>query len=291
MADVLLDTLLDALKMLPFLLAVYLLIEFFEHKAVDKIRMALGNERLGVVSGALLGIFPACGFSVAAANLYAEKLITAGTLIAVFVSTSDEAIPILASRPEQAKWLLPLIIVKVIYAIIAGIIVNLLFKITRIDHDEPHITHHTEHIHESGEHHHCPHCDSNKGIVESAVRRSLSIFLFILLTSFLLNTLIWFIGEDKLSVVLMTNSFAQPFIAALVGMIPNCSASVVLSELFASGALSFGALAAGLSAGAGVGMLVLLRVNHDAKQNAALISSLYVLSALLGVLLQVLNIG
>lgn len=291
MVDILIDTVLDALKMLPFLIAVYLLIEFFEHKAVDKIRMALGNEKLGIVSGALLGIFPACGFSVAASNLYAEKLITAGTLIAVFISTSDEAIPILASRPEQAKWLLPLILVKVIYAIIAGVLVNLLFKITKIDCDKPHIKHNTEHVHENGEHHHCAHCDSNKGIIESAVRRSISIFLFILLTSFILNTIIWLIGEENLSVLLMTNSFAQPFIAALVGMIPNCSASVVLSELFASGALSFGSLAAGLSAGAGVGMLVLWRVNHDAKQNTLIVGSLYVLSALLGVLIQVLNIG
>lgn len=291
MVDVLLDSLIDSLKMLPFLLIVYFVIETFEHKAVDKIRKVFGNEKLGIVSAAILGVFPECGFSVAAANLYAEKIITAGTLIAVFISTSDEAIPILISSPGQAKWLLPLIAVKVIYAMIAGLIVNLLFKITKLDHDKAHITQHSEHVHESGEHHHCAHCDSEKGIIESTLRRSFSIFLFILLTSFVLNTIIWLVGEDKLSALLMTNSFAQPFIAALIGLIPNCSASIVLSELFASGALSFGSLAAGLSAGAGVGMLVLLRVNHDVKQNVTLLSSLYLLSALLGIVLQALNIG
>lgn len=291
MVDVLLDTLIDALKMLPFLLAVYFIIETFEHKAVDKIRKVFGNQKLGIVSAALLGVIPECGFSVAAANLYAERIITAGTLIAVFVSTSDEAIPILVSSPGQVKWLLPLIACKVIYAMLAGLIVNLLFNITKLDQDKPQIKHHSEHVHEAGEHHHCAHCDSEKGIIESTLRRSFSIFLFILLTGFVLNTLIWLIGEDKLSALLMTNSFAQPFIAALIGMIPNCSASVVLSELFAAGALSFGSLAAGLSAGAGVGMLVLIRVNHDQKQNAALLSSLYLLSALLGIVLQLLNIG
>lgn len=288
MLDVLLDSLIDALKMLPFLVAVYLIIELLEHKAVDKIRNLLHSERLGIVSGALLGIFPQCGFSVAAANLYAERLITAGTLIAVFISTSDEAIPILASKPDQAKWLLPLIAVKVIYAIIAGFIVNLIFKITKFDHLEAHLDHHSEHIHEGGEHHHCAHCDSEKGIIESALKRSISIFLFILLTSFVLNTIIWLVGEDKISALLMTNSIVQPFIATLIGMIPNCAASVVLSELFAQGALSFGSLAAGLSAGAGVGMLVLVRVNHNQKQNAMLIGLLYLLSALLGIVLQIL---
>ena len=288
MLDVLLDTLIDALKTLPFIIIVYLIIELLEHKAVDKIRKAFENEHLGVVSAALLGVFPECGFSVAAANLYAEKLISAGTLIAVFISTSDEAIPILVSSPGQIKWLLPLLGIKVVYAIIAGFFVNFLFKITKLDHSKSHIESHSEHVHEGGEHHHCAHCDSEKGIVESALRRSASIFLFILLTSFVLNTIIWFVGEDKLAELLNTGKYLQPFIAALIGLIPNCASSIVLSELFVSGALGFGALAAGLSAGAGVGMMVLMRVNHNPKQNAALLASLYGLSVLLGLVLQLL---
>lgn len=288
MVDVLLDTLLDALKMLPFLILVYFIIELLEHKAAGKIRKIFSHDRLGIVSAALLGIFPECGFSVAAANLYAERLITAGTLVAVFISTSDEAIPILASNPGQIKWLLPLIAIKLFYAIIAGFVVNLLFRLTRLDREEKHVEHHSEHIHEGGEHHHCAHCDSGKGIIESTLIRSLSIFLYILAIGFVLNTAIWLIGEDRLGALLMTNSLAQPFAAALIGLIPNCAASVVLSELFVSGALSFGSLAAGLSAGAGVGMVVLLRVNHSAKQNAAILASLYLLSALLGVALHIL---
>lgn len=288
MLDILIDSLLDALKMLPFLFVVYLIIELLEHKAMDKIRAVLRSDRLGIVSGALLGVFPQCGFSVAAANLYAERLITAGTLVAVFVSTSDEAIPILASSPGKMKWLIPLLLIKVIYAIIAGFIVNIIFKMTKLDQLKPHVEHHSEHIHEAGEHHHCAHCDSEKGIIESALKRAISIFLYILLTSLVLNTVIWLIGEDKISALLMTNSVVQPFISALIGMIPNCAASVVLSELFVSGALSFGSLAAGLSAGAGVGLLVLIRVNHNQKQNAILVGLLYILSVLLGIILQIL---
>lgn len=288
MLDILIDSLLDALKMLPFLFVVYLIIELLEHKAMDKIRAVLRSDRLGIVSGALLGVFPQCGFSVAAANLYAERLITAGTLVAVFVSTSDEAIPILASSPGKMKWLIPLLLIKVIYAIIAGFIVNIIFRMTKLDQLKPHVEHHSEHIHEAGEHHHCAHCDSEKGIIESALKRAISIFLYILLTSLVLNTVIWLIGEDKISALLMTNSIVQPFISALIGMIPNCAASVVLSELFVSGALSFGSLAAGLSAGAGVGLLVLIRVNHNQKQNAILVGLLYILSVLLGIILQIL---
>lgn len=288
MSDVIFDTLIDAFKMLPFLVAVYLIIEFIEHRAVDKIRAAFSSRHLSVISAAALGLFPQCGFSVAAANLFSEHLITAGTLIAVFISTSDEAIPIMASDSGSVKWLLPLLAVKFLYAIIAGFIVNALFNLLKLNHTEAHASHHSPHVHESGEHHHCASCDSGKGIIINALKRALSIFLFILATSFLLNLLIYFIGEERLSMLLLTDSLAQPLIAALIGLIPNCAASVVLSQLFVSGALSFGSLAAGLCSGAGVGMLVLFRVNRDMKQNLTILGLLYVLSALLGVILQLI---
>lgn len=288
MADIILDTLIDALKMLPFLLVAYLLIEFIEHKAVDKIRDAFSNERLGIISAAALGLFPQCGFSVAAANLFSERLITAGTMIAVFISTSDEAIPIFVSNTESIKWLLPLLAIKFLYAIIVGAVVDLLFKLCKLDHAQAHNHHNNTHIHEGGEHHHCADCDSNGSIIKNAVKRTISIFLFILLTSFILNTIIHYVGEERLSVLLMTNSFLQPFVAALIGLIPNCAASVVLSELFVSGALSFGSLTAGLCAGAGIGLLVLFKVNHNMKQNFLILGCLYSTSVLLGVILQLL---
>ena len=286
MLDILLDTTIDALKMLPFLLLVYLIIEFVEHKALDRLRAAFSSERLGVVSAAALGLFPQCGFSVAASNLYSEHLITAGTLIAVFISTSDEAIPIISSHPESVSWLLWLLLIKFVYAVIIGFIVNLIFKLTHLDlaHGESH--NHSKHMHEGGVHHHCAECDSNGGIIINALKRTLSIFVFIFIIGLILNTLIYFIGEERLSGLLLTNSIAQPFVAAMIGLIPNCAASVVLSELFVSGTLSFASLCAGLCAGAGVGILVLFRVNHCIKQNFAILGLLYLSSALLGLIMQ-----
>lgn len=287
MTEVILESLLDSLKTLPFLFVVYLIIEIVEHRAADKMRAALASDRIGVISAAALGLIPQCGFSVAAANLYSERLITAGTLIAVFISTSDEAIPIVASSSESVKWLLPLLGVKFLWAIIAGFAVNGLFKLLKLDHASVHINHPPVHIHESGEHHHCADCDSEGGILKNSIKRTLSIFVFIIVTSLLLNIVIYFIGEENLGKILLTNSVAQPFVAALIGLIPNCAASVVLSQLFVSGSLSFGALTAGLSAGAGVGMLVLFRVNRSMKQNFSILGTLYIVSVLIGVILQI----
>ncbi len=283
-----LHVLLDTLKTFPILFAAYLIIEIIEHKAMDKLRRAFASERLGVLSAAALGLFPQCGFSAAAANLYSEHLITAGTVAAVFVSTSDEAFPILAANPGSAKWFLPLLAVKFVWAIVVGFAVNFIFRLLRLDYEEEHHAahHHGEHYHEGGEHHHCKVCDSNAGIFKSALLRSLEVFAFILVTGLILEFILEGIGEEKLGVILMTDSILQPVLAALIGLIPSCCASVVLAELFVEGTVSFGALAAGLSAGAGVGMLVLFRSNRNMKQNFAMLGLVYLLSVLLGVVLQ-----
>lgn len=285
---ILIHSLLDSLSVLPFLLLVYIVIELIEHKAQDKLKSALSNSKFGVIGASALGLIPQCGFSVAAANLYSEGLITAGTLAAVFISTSDEAIPIIASTPGSVKWLLPLISIKFVYAIIAGFIVNAVFRMTKLDKAVE--THHTHsksvHVHEAGEHHHCSHCDSVAGIIKNAVIRTLSIFAFIFITTAVLDLLIKYIGESRIADFMASVGILEPLAAALVGLIPNCAASVVLSELFVNGAIGFGSLAAGLCAGAGVGLLVLFRVNKSSRQNFAMFGMLYGLSALLGVVIE-----
>jgi len=285
----LLHTLEHTWYMLPLLFLIYLLIETVEHKAMDKVRAVLAMKSFGIVGGAALGLFPQCGFSVAAANLYSERLISAGTVAAVFVATSDEAFPILLSNPASAKWFLPMLAIKLVFAVFTGFAVNGIFRLARLDNQKKseNISHLHEHHHEGGEHHHCSHCDSNRGIFSASVRRAVSVFLFVLVIGFLLNLLIEILGEDKLSRVLMNDSVFQPFIAALMGLIPNCAASIVTTELFVKGALSFGSLAAALSAGAGIGILVLFRVNRNIKQNFALLGLLYVFSALLGVFINI----
>ena len=275
--------------MLFVLFAVYLVIEFIEHKAMNRAKDVLSNKYYGIAAASALGLFPQCGFSVAAANLYAERLISAGTVAAVFISTSDEALPILIANKEAAKWLLPVLAIKFVWAVLVGFFVNAIFKLAKLDkHTHSHSHSHGEHGHEFGEHHHCEHCDSGKGIFQTAVKRSVSVVLFIFVTSLVLHLVIDLVGEENLKAVLMTNSLAQPFLSALIGLIPNCAASIVTTELFISGALGFGSLVAALSAGAGIGMLVLFRVNRDYKKNFALLGILYIMSALLGVVIELI---
>jgi len=288
----LLHTLEHSWYMLPVLFLVYLLIEFIGHRAMGKLKGAMSNPNLGIISGSALGLIPQCGFSVAVSNLYAEKLVTAGCVAAVFVATSDEALPILAANPDGIKWLLPLIGVKFVYAIICGYIVNLVFKLTKLDAEKKHSEHrhhgHSEHVHEGGEHHHCAHCDSGKGILHTAIVRSVSIFGFILLTAFAVNLAVELLGEDKLRAFLLTDSIFQPFLTALIGLIPNCAVSVLTANLFAAGTLGFGSLVSALSAGAGIGMLVLFRVNRNIKQNLTILGMLYLLSSVLGVIIEII---
>ncbi len=274
--------------MLPLLFIVYLLIETLEHKAMDKIKKALSSPHLGLFGAAALGLFPQCGFSVAAANLYSERLISAGAVAAIFIATSDEALPLLVAEP---KWLFVTMLLKFFFAVLVGVIVNLVFKLTRLDADKPkvsvhsHSHSHSEHIHEGGEHHHCSHCDSNSGIFKTAIIRAVSIFVFLFVTGFVLNLIIEFIGEDSLKILLMNGSIFQPFIAALIGLIPNCAASVITTTLFLEGTIGFGSLMSSLCVGSGVGALMLFRANRNMKQNLAIMGILYLSSALLGVIL------
>ncbi len=300
MLDTLLDTLKDSALMLPFLFLAFLLIETVGHKAMGKLRNALSNEGIGVVAASALGIFPQCGFSAAVVNLYAERLVKAGAVIAVFISTSDEALPMLfgavADSPEVTKKILPLILIKFVWAVIAGFITNFVFKIFGWGKIKPHTEHHhehhhehsAEHIHEGGEHHHCAHCDSNEGILENALKRTLWIFLYVLVISLVLNFVIYFVGMENIEKILMTDSIFQPFIAGVVGLIPNCAASVALTELYISGALSFASLVAGLCSGAGIGLVVLFRVNKSIKQNLIIVGMLYILSVAAGLLVSLL---
>lgn len=277
--------------MLIILFLVYLLIECIGHRVMGKLKGALSNPDLGIISGSALGLIPECGFSVAVSNLYAERLVSAGCVAAVFVATSDEALPLLAANPGSAKWLFLLIAIKFVYAVICGYAVNFVFKLTCLDkvsNCSEHRHHGSEHIHEGGEHHHCAHCDSGKGILHTAIIRSLSVFAFVLITSFAVNLAVELFGEDMLRGLLMTDSVFQPFLTALIGLLPNCAVSILTANLFAVGTLGFGSLVSALCSGAGIGMLVLFRVNRNMKQNFTLLGMLYILSALIGFVIEII---
>lgn len=280
MIDILLDAVIDSLKMLPFLFGAYLLIEYLEHKASDRLTGALSRMGgWGPVGGAVLGCLPQCGFSVAAANFYAGRVITIGTLAAVFIATSDEAIPILLAHPDQLHYIWPMILIKLLLAILVGILTDLVYSLaTKGKKEEP--------FHEI-----CEDCDCEKdGILKSALHHTLHIFVFLLLVNLVLGAAIHYIGEDTISKIMLSDTVFQPFVTALIGFIPNCASSVILTELFLAGSLSFGSVIAGLSTGAGLGLAVLFRINKKhMKQNFLIVGILYAASVAAGLLINLLT--
>ncbi len=286
------DTLLHSLRMLPLLFLTYLIIEIVEHKAADKLRRALGDSRGGVIGGAVLGLFPECGFSVAAANLYSEKLISAGVLAAVFIATSDEALPILLSMPETRHFFLHMLIIKLVCAIVAGYTLNGIIKLVSYknrEHNHAHAHPHHEHghVHEAGEHHHCEFCDSNEGILKNSLKRTLITALFIVVTVFVFHTIVSLVGEETIEYVMESARYFQPFITALIGLIPSCAVSVLLTGLFLEGVISFGALAAGLCAGAGAGIAVLFKSGRSFKDSLFITGYLWLFGSIAGLIISI----
>jgi len=275
--DIILDALIDTAKMLPFLFAVYLLIEYLEHKASDKLANSLRRlGPFGPVGGALFGCIPQCGFSVAVSNLYSGRLVSLGTLIAVYIATSDEAVPILLSNPQSVSEVWKLIAAKAVIAILAGLLVDGVMKFFHRRGNEENEPYHDL----------CEDCGCEEhGILYSAIKHTAQIFAFLFVVSLILGFAIYLLGEERLDRVLMTDSAFQPFLAALIGLIPNCSASVVLTNLYAAGSLSFGSVVAGLSTGAGLGLVVLFRTNKNLKQNISITALLYAIGAISGLII------
>lgn len=276
--DIIIDALLDSIKMLPFLYCAFLLMEFIEHHTEEKLAMTLekaGRSTLGGPAvGAALGCIPQCGFSIAASNLYASGIISAGTLMAVFISTSDEAIPVLLAHPEQASVLWKLILIKVIIAVIAGALFGILMKLVFKDKNDSHF----EDI--------CVDCGcENHSIWFSSFKHSLRIFIFVLIVNLIMGAVMTFAGEEAVSEALKGMGIFQPFAAALVGLIPNCASSVILTELYAVGGISFGTCAGGLCAGAGMGLAVLFRADKDIRKNLFFLGYLYAVGVISGIVI------
>ena len=281
--DALKDTVIDGLKMLPFLFIAYLILEYTEHRASDKLTHALAHSgKLGVPIGAALGLIPQCGFSVASSNLFCGRLITPGTLIAVFAATSDEALPILISVPGSGIKILWLVIFKTIFAVAAGYVFDMLFYHPHCS--QPHCRHDDERDSAYSHIYHDCGCEEGGGVLLPALRHTAHIFIFLLAVMFALNVGMGLLGEDRLAKVLLSDSPFQPLVTALVGLIPNCAASVALAKLYLLGAVSFPGVVAGLFTGAGVGLVVLFRVNRPMKENFRILAFLYFAGVAAGVL-------
>lgn len=273
----------DSIKMLPFLFLAYLLIEWLERHHGERIEQALaGGGRWGFVPGAVLGCVPQCGFSALAANLYASRVITPGALLAVFVATSDEAIPLLAAEPGMWGALPLLIIGKVVAGVVGGFLLDVPLRKVLPAGLYGGYAGYADDIDCHEEH------EEHSGIWLAALRHTVEIFLFILLFSFLIGFAFELIGEETITTFLTGMGIFQPMAAALVGLIPNCAASVLLAQLYAQGAITFGSLFAGLCAGAGIGLAVLWRVNPSWKQNLFMTGILWAGGSVCGILLQFL---
>ena len=284
MADVILDALLDTLKLLPFLFITYFILEIIERKAEDgSLKLVRQSGAWGPVIGSVLGLVPQCGFSASASNLYAQRLISAGTLLAVFLSTSDEVLPIMISSAAAPSVIIKVLATKLVAGIVVGLLVDKVFRFFKHSGE-------TVNLHEICEQEHC-HCEE-RGILVSSLLHTLQIAAFILIITFLLNTIIHYIGEDTLAGIILNRPIIGPIIAAMVGLIPNCASSIVITELFLSGAMSTGAMLSGLLAASGVGLLVLFRINkRHMAENLKLLCVLYAASVIIGICFDLLRIS
>ena len=278
MIDVIKDSLLDLLKLIPFLFVAFLLLEYIEHKMSKKNSVILvNNQKIGPIVGGVLGAFPQCGFSAMATKLFSSRVITLGTLISIYLATSDEMLPIMISNGTSIIIILKIIGIKVIIGIILGFIIDLFYKSEN---------NHQESIHGMCHDENC-HCE--KGIIKSSLHHTISITIYLLITILLLNTIIYYVGEDSIRNFLLNNKGTY-FISSLIGLIPNCASSVIMSEIYLSGMISLGSLISGLLTGAGVGLLILFKTNKNLKENLLIVLLLYIIGVFFGYIIDLLGI-
>ena len=282
--DVLADAVIDTVKLIPFLFLTYLLMEWLEEKTGEKaVSMIRRNGRWGPVIGAALGVVPQCGFSAAAASLYSGGLITVGTLLAIFLSTSDEMLPIMISEAVSPLIIGKILLTKIVLGLLFGIGIDTLNKFRhRWKKDKE------KHIHDLCEQDHC-HCEEGN-VFLSALRHTIHIVIFILIFTFVIGLLIELVGEDAIGTFLTSRPVTGVLLSALIGLIPNCGASVTITELYLRGILSPGQMTAGLLVGAGVGLMVLFRTNRRLVENLKITGILYLAGVLGGWIIELTGI-
>ena len=281
MLEIIEETLVDGVKLLPFLFITYLIMEYIEHKTSEKAKDTIKKSgKFGPLIGSILGAFPQCGFSVAATNLYAARVITLGTLISVYLSTSDEMIPIFISEGASITTLIKILGIKILIGMIAGFIIDLILRLRKKDNEE-------ERIIDLCEKEHC-HCDH--GIVKSALKHTINIFLFVLLITVVINIIIHLVGEETIGNFVKSNVILGPIFGGIIGLIPNCAASVILTQLYLENVIPAATMISGLLVGAGVGLIVLFKINKGIKQNLKITALLYTIGVVSGIIIQLIGI-
>ena len=279
--DVFIDALIDSLKILPFLFITYVIMEYIEHKMSEKSKQTIKKSgKWGPFLGSAVGIVPQCGFSASATNLYSARVISLGTLIAVYLSTSDEMIPVFISESVPVLTLIKILAIKFVIGIIFGFIVDLIIRRKNSNEEEK--------IVDLCEHDHC-HCDE-KGIFKTALKHTLNIILYIFIITLVINLLVEWVGEENIASFVGNHTILGPVVSSLIGLIPNCAASVILTNLYIGNIINGASLIAGLLTGAGVGLIVLYRTNKNIKENITITAILYAIGVLCGIVLQFINI-
>lgn len=276
------DAIKDSVHMLPFLFIIFVIIELIEYFYSNKMNSIVKNSKIaGPLAGSLVASVPQCGFSVIASTLYSKKLITMGTLLSVFISTSDEAIPVLLTYPSKAPMIFQILAVKIIIAIIVGYAVDFIsetvVKKTENNQDET----------ELGCCNHNIGKPDKKELILHPITHTLSVFFFILLVTVLINFGVMKAGgEENLGQYFLNDSILQPILTAIFGLIPNCAASIAITMMYIKGAIGFGSTIAGLSSSAGLGILVLLKKNEDIKDTLKILGILLAVSIISGIIIQ-----
>lgn len=272
-------TLIETVRLIPFLFITYLIMEYIEHKTSNKVKETIKKSgKFGPLLGAMVGIFPQCGFSVSATNLYATRVITLGTLISVYLATSDEMLPILLTEAVPITTILTILGIKLVIGILAGFAIDLIMKFTKKQLEQ-------ENIQEFCEHEHC-HCEES--IIKSAIKHSANILIFIFIVTLIINGIISLVGEETIANIVSHNIILGPIIAGLVGLIPNCASSVILTQLFVENVISMPILISGVAVNAGVGLLVLFKTNKNIKENIKIVSLLYCIGVISGIILEII---
>ncbi len=267
----------DTLKIIPFLFVAFLFLELIEHKASKKMQENLiKSQKYGPIVGGIMGAVPQCGFSVMATNFFSNRIITLGTLIAVYLSTSDEMLPILLSSGENISLILAIIGSKVAIGVLFGVIIDfVLKKNTKAKEVNFNICEKDK-------------CNCHNNLFLGAIKHTIKIFVFVYIISFIFDFVIHFYGEEAITNLFLNGNIFASFMTALIGLIPNCAASVIITETYLNGAITLGALIGGLLTGAGSGLIVLFKTNRNLRENIMIIGIIYIIGSVVGLAIDLL---
>lgn len=270
---------LDSIKLLPFLFIAFFIIELIEHKLSDKSKKVISKSgKYGPILGSLLGLIPQCGFSVVATNLYITRILSLGTLISIYLSTSDEMLVILLSRNASISTILPLLGTKFIVGLISGFIIDFLLRNKKKEKQTYSIC----------EDEHCG-CEEEENLLKSSLIHTIKTFIFIFIATFIITLVFELFGEEYLSKLLLKDTLISPFITSLIGLIPNCASSVILTELYLSNSINFASIISGLLTGSGVAILVLFKSNKNIKENLTILSLVYGIGVITGIIITLIT--